>query len=125
MDTTVADPLVGQVLDGRYRIESRIARGGMATVYVARDIKLGREIAVKVMHSSLAQDDGFVRRFIGEAKSAAALSHPNVVAVYDQGSDGQHVFLAMEYVAGRTLRDLLNEQGRLGPRQALGIIQPT
>jgi beta-lactam-binding protein with PASTA domain len=123
MDTTVADPLVGQLLDGRYRVESRIARGGMATVYVARDIKLGREIALKVMHANLAQDEGFVRRFIGEAKSAAALSHPNVVAVYDQGSDGHHVFLAMEYVPGRTLRDLLNERGRLGPRQALDIMQ--
>jgi beta-lactam-binding protein with PASTA domain len=124
MDTTVADPLVGQVLDGRYRIESRIARGGMATVYVARDIKLGRAIALKVMHANLAQDDEFVRRFIVEAKSAAALSHPNVVAVYDQGTDGHYVFLAMEYVPGRTLRDLLTEQGRLGPRQALSLMQP-
>ncbi|MCW2940624.1 MAG: hypothetical protein JWN00_3609 [Actinomycetia bacterium] len=124
VDTTVTDPLVGQVLDGRYRIESRIARGGMATVYVARDIKLGRAIALKVMHANLAQDEEFVRRFIGEAKSAAALSHPNVVAVFDQGTDRQHVFLAMEYVPGRTLRDLLTERGRLGPRQALGIIQP-
>jgi eukaryotic-like serine/threonine-protein kinase len=124
MDTTVADPLVGQVLDGRYRVESRIARGGMATVYLARDIKLGRAIALKVMHANLAQDDEFVRRFIGEAKSAAALSHPNVVAVYDQGTDRQYVFLAMEYVPGRTLRDLLTEQGRLGPRQALSIMQP-
>ncbi|SEF47507.1 serine/threonine protein kinase [Thermomonospora echinospora] len=124
MDTTVADPLVGQVLDGRYRIESRIARGGMATVYVARDIKLDREIALKVMHANLAQDEDFVRRFIGEAKAAAALSHPNVVAVYDQGTDGQHVFLAMEYVRGRTLRALLTERGRLGPREALEVMQP-
>jgi eukaryotic-like serine/threonine-protein kinase len=124
MDTTVADPLVGQVLDGRYRIESRIARGGMATVYLSKDIKLDRTVAVKVMHAALAQDEDFVHRFIGEAKSAAALSHPNVVAVYDQGADGQHVFLAMEYVPGRTLRDLLEERGRLGPRQALEIMQP-
>ncbi|MCW2898109.1 MAG: hypothetical protein JWO67_374 [Streptosporangiaceae bacterium] len=124
MDTTVADPLVGQVLDGRYRIESRVARGGMATVYLSKDLKLDRTIALKVMHPGLAQDEDFVRRFIGEAKSAAALSHPNVVAVFDQGTDGQHVFLAMEYVPGRTLRDLLNERGRLGPRQALEIMQP-
>lgn len=124
MDTTVADPLVGQVLDGRYRIESRIARGGMATVYVARDIRLDRVIALKVMHPNLAQDDDFVRRFIGEAKAAAGLSHRNVVAVYDQGTDGQHVFLAMEYVPGHTLRDLLAERGRLGPREALEIMQP-
>ncbi|MBC6461270.1 Stk1 family PASTA domain-containing Ser/Thr kinase [Actinomadura sp. HBU206391] len=124
MDTTVADPLVGQVLDGRYRIESRIARGGMATVYLSKDLKLDRIIALKVMHAGLAQDDDFVRRFIGEAKSSAALSHPNVVAVFDQGTDKQHVFLAMEYVPGRTLRDLLTERGRLGPRQALEIMQP-
>ncbi|MGK5553755.1 Stk1 family PASTA domain-containing Ser/Thr kinase [Actinomadura kijaniata] len=124
MDTTVADPLVGQVLDGRYRIESRIARGGMATVYVARDIRLDRTVAIKVMHAHLAADDDFVRRFIDEAKAAAALSHPNVVAVYDQRTDGEHVFLVMEYVPGRTLRDLLSERGRLGPRAALEIMQP-
>ncbi|MFF5257433.1 Stk1 family PASTA domain-containing Ser/Thr kinase [Actinomadura viridis] len=124
MDTTGTDPLVGRVLDGRYRIESRIARGGMATVYVARDIRLDRTIAVKVMHAGLAADDQFVRRFIGEAKAAAALSNPNVVAVYDQGTDGEHVYLVMEYVRGRTLRDLLSEQGRLGPRAALEIMQP-
>ncbi|MBW8480891.1 Stk1 family PASTA domain-containing Ser/Thr kinase [Actinomadura parmotrematis] len=124
MDTTVADPLVGRVLDGRYRIESRIARGGMATVYTARDIRLDREIAIKVMHGHLAADEDFVRRFIGEAKAAAALSHPNVVAVYDQRTDGEHVFLVMEYVPGRTLRDLLTERGRLGPRAALEIMQP-
>ncbi|MEU5881714.1 Stk1 family PASTA domain-containing Ser/Thr kinase [Spirillospora sp. NPDC047279] len=124
MDATVADPLVGQVLDGRYRIESRVARGGMATVYVARDLRLDRVIALKVMHSHLAADDDFVRRFIGEAKAAAALSHPNVVAVYDQRTDGEHVFLVMEYVPGRTLRDLLSERGRLGPRAALEIMQP-
>jgi serine/threonine-protein kinase len=124
MDTTVADPLVGQVLDGRYRIESRIARGGMATVYVARDIRLDRTVAIKVMHAGLAADEEFVRRFIGEAKAAAALSNPNVVAVYDQGTDGEHVFLVMEYVRGRTLRDLLTARGRLGPREALEVMQP-
>ncbi|WP_433468487.1 Stk1 family PASTA domain-containing Ser/Thr kinase [Spirillospora sp. CA-128828] len=124
MDTTVADPLVGRVLDGRYRIESRIARGGMATVYVARDIRLDRIIAIKVMHAGLASDEDFVVRFIGEAKAAAALSHPNVVAVYDQRTDGEHTFLVMEYVPGRTLRDALNSLGRLGPRAALDIMLP-
>jgi beta-lactam-binding protein with PASTA domain len=124
MDTTVADPLVGRVLDGRYRIESRIARGGMATVYLARDLRLDRVIALKVMHAGLASDEDFVARFIGEAKAAAALSHPNVVAVYDQRTDGEHVYLVMEYVAGRTLRDALNSLGRLGPRAALEIMQP-
>ncbi|GAA4230257.1 Stk1 family PASTA domain-containing Ser/Thr kinase [Actinomadura meridiana] len=124
MDATGTDPLVGQVLDGRYRIESRVARGGMATVYVARDIRLDRIIAIKVMHPGLATDDDFVARFIGEAKAAAALSHPNVVAVYDQRTDGEHVFLVMEYVAGHTLRDALTTLGRFGPRAALEIMQP-
>src|SRR4051794_32257885 len=124
MDTTVADPLVGQVLDERYLVRSRIARGGMATVYHAHDRKLDRPVALKVMHANLASDEGFVRRFIDEAKHAAALSHPNVVAVYDQGTDKGHVFLAMEYVPGRNLRDVLNERGRLGPREALQIMQP-
>ncbi|MFC4907792.1 Stk1 family PASTA domain-containing Ser/Thr kinase [Actinomadura gamaensis] len=124
MDTTVADPLVGQVLDGRYRIESRIARGGMATVYVARDVRLDRVVAIKVMHAGLASDEEFVARFIGEAKAAAALSHPNVVAMYDQRTDGEHAFLVMEYVPGRTLRDLLTERGRIGPREALALLQP-
>ncbi|WP_242614624.1 Stk1 family PASTA domain-containing Ser/Thr kinase [Actinomadura roseirufa] len=121
---TGADPLVGRVLDGRYRIESRVARGGMATVYVARDVRLDRVIAIKVMHPALAADEDFVARFIDEAKTAAALSHPNVVAVYDQRTDGEHAFLVMEYVPGRTLRELLNERGRLGPRAALEIMQP-
>ncbi|MFC4051375.1 Stk1 family PASTA domain-containing Ser/Thr kinase [Actinomadura syzygii] len=124
MDATGADPLVGRVLDGRYRIESRVARGGMATVYVARDIRLDRVVAIKIMHAGLAADEDFVARFIGEAKAAAALSHPNVVAVYDQRTDGEHVFLVMEYVAGHTLRDALGSLGRLGPRAALEIMQP-
>ena len=124
VDATAVDPLVGRLLDGRYRIESKIARGGMATVYVGRDTKLDRVIALKVMHPHLAQDDDFVRRFIGEAKAAAALSHPNVVAVYDQGADGANVFLAMEYLPGKTLRDLLDERGRLSAREAVDILQP-
>src|SRR3954452_1003673 len=124
MDTTVADPLVGQVLDGRYRVQARIAQGGMATVYVGHDTKLDRTVALKVMHAGLAGDEEFVQRFIGEAKHAAALSHPNVVAMYDQGTDRGYVFLAMEYVPGRTLRNLLSERGRLGPREALQVMQP-
>ncbi|GAA4500270.1 Stk1 family PASTA domain-containing Ser/Thr kinase [Actinoallomurus oryzae] len=124
MDTSVADPLVGQVLDGRYRVQSRVAQGGMATVYVGHDTKLDRTVALKVMHANLVGDEEFVRRFIAEAKHAAALSHPSVVAVYDQGTSKGHVFLAMEYVPGRTLRALLTERGRLGPREALEIMQP-
>ncbi|MBF8194378.1 Stk1 family PASTA domain-containing Ser/Thr kinase [Nonomuraea sp. K274] len=124
MDTTTADPLVGRLLDGRYRIESRIARGGMATVYLALDIRLDRTVALKVMHPSLAEDPAFVRRFIGEAKSVASLSHPNVVHVFDQGTDTDVVYLSMEYVPGKTLRDILRDRGRLPAREALEIMIP-
>ncbi|MBR8745188.1 Stk1 family PASTA domain-containing Ser/Thr kinase [Nocardiopsis sp. MG754419] len=124
MDMTTSDPLVGATLDRRYFVESRIAGGGMATVYVAHDLRLDRRLALKVMHPSLAQDPSFVQRFINEAHSVAKLSHPNVVQVFDQGEDQGHVFLAMEYVPGRTLRDLLKERGRLGPRQALNFMAP-
>ena len=124
MDATLADPLVGQLLDGRYRVSGRIARGGMATVYQALDTRLERTVALKVMHPGLAEDSEFVARFIREAKSAARLSHPNVVAVFDQGTDGGRVFLTMEYVAGRTLRDLLHERGRLSPGETFDILEP-
>ncbi|MFH9989063.1 Stk1 family PASTA domain-containing Ser/Thr kinase [Streptomyces luteogriseus] len=124
MDTTLHDPLVGQVLDGRYRIDSRIAVGGMATVYRAVDTRLDRVLALKVMHPALAVDASFVERFIREAKSVARLAHPNVVQVFDQGNDGSYVYLAMEYVAGCTLRDVLRERGALQPRAALDILEP-
>ena len=124
MDTTVDDPAAGRTLDGRYRVDSRIARGGMATVYLGHDTRLDRRVALKVMHPSLASDEQFVRRFIDEAKSVARLSHPNTVAVYDQGTDAGHVFLAMEYVPGQTLRDLLRRRGALRPREALELLVP-
>ncbi|MFB9346962.1 Stk1 family PASTA domain-containing Ser/Thr kinase [Streptomyces heliomycini] len=124
MDTTLQDPLVGQVLDGRYRVEARIAVGGMATVYRAVDTRLDRVLALKVMHPSLAADGSFVERFIREAKSVARLAHPNVVQVFDQGTDGAYVYLAMEYIAGCTLRDVLRERGALQPRAALDILEP-
>ncbi|MFE9728217.1 Stk1 family PASTA domain-containing Ser/Thr kinase [Streptomyces sp. NPDC005794] len=124
MDTTLQDPLVGQLLDGRYRIDARIAVGGMATVYRAMDTRLDRVLALKVMHPVLAADAAFVERFIREAKSVARLAHPNVVAVFDQGAQGAYVYLAMEYVAGCTLRDVLRERGALQPRAALDILEP-
>ncbi|MGW2884381.1 Stk1 family PASTA domain-containing Ser/Thr kinase [Streptomyces griseoruber] len=124
MDTTLQDPLVGQVLDGRYRIDARIAVGGMATVYRAVDTRLDRVLALKVMHPALAADGSFVERFIREAKSVARLAHPNVVQVFDQGTDGSYVYLAMEYIAGCTLRDVLRERGALQPRAALDILEP-
>ncbi|MFE1590022.1 Stk1 family PASTA domain-containing Ser/Thr kinase [Streptomyces sp. NPDC058737] len=124
MDTTLQDPLVGQVLDGRYRVEARIAVGGMATVYRAVDTRLDRVLALKVMHPTLATDATFVERFIREAKSVARLDHPNVVQVFDQGAEGAYVYLAMEYIAGCTLRDVLRERGALRPRAALDILEP-
>ncbi|MET9875697.1 Stk1 family PASTA domain-containing Ser/Thr kinase [Actinacidiphila glaucinigra] len=122
--TTLRDPLVGQTLDGRYRVESRIAVGGMATVYRALDTRLDRLLALKVMHPALSAEPGFVERFIREAKTVARLDHPNVVQVYDQGTDGTYVYLAMEYIAGCTLRDVLRDRGALPARAALDILEP-
>src|SRR5579859_5930518 len=122
MDDTLADPLAGRLLDGRYAVTARIAHGGMATVYRAMDTRLDREVALKVMHVELARDDDFVRRFIGEAKSVARLSHQNVVAVYDQGADGPFLYLAMEYVPGQTLKDLLRTPGRFPVETALAVM---
>ena len=122
MDDTLADPLAGRLLDGRYAVTTRIAHGGMATVYLALDTRLDRQVALKVMHAELARDDEFVRRFIGEAKSVARLSHQNVVAVFDQGADGPFLYLAMEYVPGRTLKEVLRERGRFTPAAALDIM---
>jgi eukaryotic-like serine/threonine-protein kinase len=123
MDTTLSRPPAGQLLDGRYRVEARLAHGGMATVYLGTDTRLDRKVALKIANPELAGDEEFIRRFMGEARSVARLSSPHVVAVYDQGSDGQFLYLAMEYVPGRTLRELLRERGRLSPREALDIIE--
>src|SRR5215469_201854 len=123
MDTTLARVPVGQLLDGRYRVEAHLAQGGMATVYLGTDTRLDRTVALKIMHAELASDEDFVRRFVAEARSVARLSHPNVVTVYDQGADGRTLYLAMEYVPGRTLRDLLHERTALRPREALDIIE--
>jgi eukaryotic-like serine/threonine-protein kinase len=123
MDTTLARVPVGQLLDGRYRVEAHLARGGMATVYLGTDTRLDRTVALKIMHAELASDEDFVRRFVAEARSVARLSHPSVVTVYDQGADGRTLYLAMEYVPGRTLRDLLHERTTLRPREALDIIE--
>jgi serine/threonine-protein kinase len=122
MDDTLADPLTGRLLDGRYAVTARIAHGGMATVYQATDTRLDREVALKVMHAELARDEDFVRRFIGEARSVARLSHQNVVAVFDQGADGPFLYLAMEYVPGRTLKELLRDSVRFPPAIALEIM---
>ncbi|MHA7180511.1 protein kinase domain-containing protein [Arthrobacter sp. MDB2-24] len=120
------DPLEGATVDGRYVVQSRLARGGMSTVYLAMDRRLDRRVALKVLYPHLADEPGFVDRFEQEAKSAARLSHSRVVGVLDQGVDtigGQTVaYLVMEYVPGRTLRDVLREHGRLPPRRALDLL---
>lgn len=118
------DPLVGRVLDNRYRIDSRIARGGMAAVYLAHDVRLDRTVAVKVMHPGMAEDPAFVDRFVREARAAAQLTHPNVVSVHDQGEDAGTLFLAMEYVPGHTLRDVIREAAPMAPGRALAQIEP-
>ena len=114
--------MLGRLIDGRYQINSKIARGGMATVYLATDLRLERRVAVKVMHGHLADDSAFKSRFIQEARSAARLAHPNVVAVYDQGQDTDMAYLVMEYLPGITLRDLLKDYGKLTPEQTLDIL---
>ncbi len=122
--SSTGDALIGRTLDGRYRVLRRVADGGMATVYLALDERLDREVALKVMRQHLVHDDSFVTRFRREARSAASLSHPNVVAVFDQGTDGDHIFLAMEFVPGKTLRDVLRDEGPLSPRATLDIMEP-
>ncbi|MBG6181522.1 protein kinase domain-containing protein [Arthrobacter sp. CAN_A1] len=122
------DPLVGALVDGRYRVLSRLARGGMSTVYLATDQRLDRDVALKILYPHLAEDSSFLDRFEREAKSAARLSHPHVVGVLDQGvedsPDRSLAYLVMEYVPGKTLRDLLREKGRLTPRLALAMMDP-
>jgi serine/threonine-protein kinase len=124
VDTIVSDPVVGVVLEGRYRLEERLARGGMSTVYAATDLRLHRTVAVKIMADHLVHDPTFVDRFTREARAAAMLSHTNVVSVSDQGSDQGLVFLVMELVRGRTLRDLLTARGRLTVGEAFAVLEP-
>ncbi|MDX6250515.1 MAG: eukaryotic-like serine/threonine-protein kinase [Kribbellaceae bacterium] len=124
VSTQLSDHLVGRVLDGRYRVGARVAKGGMATVYEALDMRLDRIVALKVMHLGLGDDAEFGRRFVAEARAAARLSHPNVVAVFDQGDDDGTLFLAMEYVPGRTLRDVIRQQAPLPPARALDLLAP-
>jgi serine/threonine-protein kinase len=123
MDTTVADTLLGSLIDGRYRIRGRVARGGMATVYTAMDERLERTVALKIIHPSQATNVHFVDRFTDEAKTIARLTHPNVVAVYDQGRHEGLPYLVMEFVQGRTLRELLAQRRRLSPGEALAILE--
>ena len=119
-------PLLGTLLDGRYRLDSEIARGGMATVFLATDTRLDRSVAVKVMHRALAEDPEFVARFTREAKASARLSAAEVVAVHDYGTDHTTglAYLVMEHVRGINLRQLVAERGALSPARAVSLIEP-
>ncbi|MHA6512257.1 Stk1 family PASTA domain-containing Ser/Thr kinase [Tessaracoccus sp. Z1128] len=117
------DPLVGHVLDGRYEIVAKVARGGMATVYRARDLRLSRAVAVKVMRSDLGEDDEFAAKFDREARSAAVLSHPAVVSVFDQGSSQGQPYIVMEFIDGETLRRVISREAPLPPDRALEIFE--
>ncbi|MCW2638455.1 MAG: serine/threonine protein kinase [Dactylosporangium sp.] len=123
MDTTVADTLIGALIDGRYRVRARVARGGMATVYTAMDERLERTVALKIIHPAQAKEPKFLERFTDEAKVIARLTHPNVVAVYDQGTHEGLPYLVLEYVRGRTLREFLADKRRLQPADALAIME--
>ena len=118
----VADALLGRTVDDRYRVDTRIAVGGMATVYRALDLRLDRTVALKVMHGQWAEDPDFLSRFRAEARAAARLAQPNVVGVYDQGEWDGLVYLIMEYVPGRNLRAVLRDAGPLSPALALNVI---
>ena len=122
-----SDPFVGRVLDGRYRVGARIARGGMAGVYEGTDLRLDRTVAIKIMHAGLGDDDAFAARFVREARAAARLSHPNVVAVYDQGKDESVdgvLFIVMELVSGHTLRDTITKESPMPATRALALMEP-
>jgi serine/threonine-protein kinase len=119
--------LTGNLIDGRYQLLRQMDAGGMATIYEAIDTRLDRRVAVKIMHAHLAQDEQFVERFIREAKAAAALSHPNIVAVQDQGwnqSGIPAVFIVMELVDGHTLREYLNERGKIAITDGIKFLLP-
>ncbi len=106
-----SDTLTGSLFAARYRISRKIGGGGMADVYLAEDQELGRRVAVKILHERYANDDQFVERFRREATHAAGLSHPNIVSIYDRGETNGSYFIVMEYVEGRTLKDLIRSRG--------------
>src|ERR1700740_404104 len=110
------------IIDGRYRVISRVGSGGMADVYLAEDELLGRQVAVKLLHHHFAEDQEFVERFRREASSAAALSHQNIVAIFDRGEWHGTYYIAMEYVHGRSLKTIVREQGALEPALAIDIV---
>jgi serine/threonine protein kinase, bacterial len=119
-----SDPLLGAVLDGRYRVDTLIATGGMSAVYRGLDLRLDRPVALKIMESRYAGDHQFLTRFQREARAVARLKDPGLVSVYDQGLDSQHPFLVMELIDGGTLRELLRERGPMPPHAVAAVLRP-
>src|SRR5437763_1667764 len=117
----MTDALTGALIDGRYRVISRLGAGGMADVFLAEDNQLGRKVALKLLHRRFAEDPGFVERFRREAQAAAGLQHPNVVSVYDRGAYDGTYYIAMEYLPGRTLKQLIRTEAPLDPIRAIDI----
>ena len=119
-----SDHLVGALLDGRYRVDTPIATGGMSTVYRGFDVRLDRPVALKVMDARYAGDHQFLTRFQREARAIARLKNPGLVAIYDQGGDAGHPFLVMELIEGGTLRELLRERGPMPPHAVVAVMRP-
>src|SRR5437763_15337130 len=117
----MSDVSIRAQIDGRYRVVSRLGSGGMADVFLAEDQQLGRNVALKLLHRRFAEDPGFVERFRREAQAAAGLQHPNVVGVYDRGGYDGTYYIAMEYVPGRTLKQLIRDEAPLDPVRAIDI----
>jgi eukaryotic-like serine/threonine-protein kinase len=117
----MADPMIGTLIDGRYKVVSRLGAGGMADVFLAEDQQLGRKVALKLLHRRFAEDPGFVERFRREAQAAAGLQHPNVVSVYDRGAYDDTFYIAMEYLPGRSLKQLIRQEAPLDPVRAIDI----
>ena len=119
---TMRDLAPETIIDQRYSILSRIGSGGMADVYCAQDLQLGRKVALKLLYRRFAEDEEFVERFKREASAAAGLQHPSVVGVYDRGEWDGTYYIAMEYLEGRTVKQLLQEEGPLAPERAIDIV---
>ena len=109
----VSDTLINTLFDGRYRILRKLGSGGMANVYLAEDEDLGRRVAIKILNDRYANDEAFIERFRREAKSAAGLSHPNIVSIYDRGEAEGTYYIAMEVIEGRSLKELILTRGAL------------
>ena len=124
MQEASADPLIGSTVDGRYQVLSKVADGGMSTVYRAKDLRLGRNIALKILPASLANDAAFITALSREAASAASLSHPHVVQIHDHAVSPEHAYLVYEFIDGHTLRTVIDEHAPLSPRQSLDLLDP-